>query len=194
MKIAFVGSHCVGKTTALWYTGAMLKQAGYNSVEILPELARVCPFPINQEANFNTCLWLLFEQIKMEWLTNNSLSHGRPMIVLQDRSVIDEYAYAATQFPDKKRFVQKIIEAWMKIQPYDGLLYFPIEWDIIDDNVRDTDVQWQKKVDSTLWAYLIVHHSSEFVQLNGKNHTERSKNAFEAVKRIVKNESKRISA
>ena len=185
MKIAFVGSHCVGKTTAVWHVGSALKQIGYESVEILPELARLCPLPINEEAGFSTTLWLMMEQIKTEYFMQQKKSHGKEIIILSDRSVFDNYAYGSINCPPMKDFLKTIAEAWMKVAPYDALLYFPIEWKIIDDGTRSTNQWWQMKVDNTLWAWLVSHHADKFVHVSGKTHTERCQNALEIVEKLL---------
>lgn len=185
MKIAFIGSHCVGKTTAVWYVGTMLKQAGYESVEILPELARICPLPINEEAGFNTVLWILFEQIKTESFMQSKQSHGKEMLILSDSSVFDNYAYGTVSFPEKKNFLHTLVTEWEKIAPYDMLLYFPISWKIIDDGIRSTNTSWQKEVDHALNDLIcqIVGHKTWLV--TGNTHEERCKDALEIVKQFL---------
>ena len=47
MKIAFIGSHGVGKTTLCFELAAALKRLDL-SVDVVKEVARGCPLPINQ--------------------------------------------------------------------------------------------------------------------------------------------------
>lgn len=191
MKIAFVGSHCTGKTTAVWYVGTMLKQLGYESVEILPELARICPYPINEQASFATGLWIMFEQIKTEHQMTRGSSHGKKMIVLSDRSVIDNLAYATVSWAETIGFFWNIVMAWLKQEPYDLLLYFPIEWKPIDDGKRSTAVEWQEQVDRWLRWYLRLFGSrAKHVIVEGKDHKERCENAFHIVHSFLRSELK----
>lgn len=187
MKIAFVGSHCVGKTTAVWHVGSALKQMGYESVEILPELARLCPHPINEEASFQTNLWIIFEQIKTEYSMSQKTSHGKEIIILSDRSVYDCYAYAASVRPEKATFMWKIVKAWEELEPYDLIIYFPIEWEPIEDGTRSTDKRWQNEIERLLLDVIedeVVADKVRFVE--GKNHTERCRNALKIVEEFLK--------
>lgn len=185
MKIAFVGSHSVGKTTACWYVGTMLKQEGYNSVELLPELARVCPLPINEKSTFATTLWILLEQMKSEYFMLNKLSHKKQMILLLDRSIFDNYAYGIAMQPCKEKFLRTIIEAWAKEHPYNALLYFPIGWKPVDDGIRSTYAEYQKSIDDTVWAYVAANHNDILHHVNGKTHAIRCKNALKIVKKVL---------
>ena len=47
MKIAFIGTHGVGKTTLCYDVVAALKRRGVNA-DIVKEVARLSPLPINQ--------------------------------------------------------------------------------------------------------------------------------------------------
>lgn len=189
MKIAFVGAHCTGKTTAVWYVGSTLKQNGYNSVEILPELARICPYPINEQAKFATNLWLIFEQIKMEHMLATHTSHAKETIILSDRSVYDSVAYANAMSREKAPLLATVAKAWAKVEPYDLLLFFPISWDLIADGKRSTDVEWQRKVDDELKSILFgTKENIKVVQ--GKNHVERCDKAYKIVHSFLKEKYK----
>lgn len=48
VKLAFIGSHGVGKTTLCYELAARLKRQDRN-VELVMEVARRCPLPINRE-------------------------------------------------------------------------------------------------------------------------------------------------
>ena len=47
-KLAFIGSHGVGKTTLAYSVAARLKSHDI-SLEVVREVARRCPLPINEE-------------------------------------------------------------------------------------------------------------------------------------------------
>ena len=48
MKIAFIGTHGVGKTTLCFELAALLKKRD-RVVEMVREVARFCPLPINRD-------------------------------------------------------------------------------------------------------------------------------------------------
>ncbi|MEM4318701.1 MAG: hypothetical protein QW244_01685 [Candidatus Pacearchaeota archaeon] len=65
MKIALVGTHGVGKTTAAHEIVALLKKnsldAGY-----LEEVARKCPLPINEETTKESQKWIFYTHLAYE--------------------------------------------------------------------------------------------------------------------------------
>ena len=65
MKIAFMGTHGVGKTTLCFELVAALKRLD-RSVDVVKEVARRCPLPINRETTRAAQLWILHNQIAEE--------------------------------------------------------------------------------------------------------------------------------
>ena len=52
MKLAFIGTHGVGKTTLCYDLAAALKKQGVN-VDIVKEVARLSPLPINRQTSMD---------------------------------------------------------------------------------------------------------------------------------------------
>ena len=65
MKIAFIGTHGVGKTTLCYELAASLKKRDL-SVELVREVARECPLPINRDTTLKAQSWILHTQIARE--------------------------------------------------------------------------------------------------------------------------------
>ena len=65
MKVAFIGTHGVGKTTLAFGMASRLKRLGAN-VGFLEEVARRCPFPINEDTSLEAQTWILVETIRRE--------------------------------------------------------------------------------------------------------------------------------
>jgi molybdopterin-guanine dinucleotide biosynthesis protein len=65
MKIAFMGSHRVGKTTLCFDVAARLKRLDM-AVDLVKEVARACPLPINKETTLEAQAWILHTQIAEE--------------------------------------------------------------------------------------------------------------------------------
>ena len=65
MKIAFIGSHGVGKTTLCYDLAARLKRLDLN-VDMVKEVARECPLPINRETTLESQAWIIHSQIAEE--------------------------------------------------------------------------------------------------------------------------------
>lgn len=61
-KIAFIGTHGVGKTTLCYGLAARLKARDV-SLEIVHEVARRCPLPINEATTVAAQAWILHTQI-----------------------------------------------------------------------------------------------------------------------------------
>ena len=87
MKLALIGTHGVGKTTLAYDVCALLKKQGQN-VELVTEVARRCPFPVNEGTTLEAQLWILHTQIADELAAAQ-----RAQTVICDRSVLDNYCY-----------------------------------------------------------------------------------------------------
>jgi predicted ATPase len=130
VKIAFIGTHGVGKTTLCYELAALLKHRGA-SVDIVKEVARLSPLPINRQTSLDAQTWILVTQVAEEI---RSASHHA--VVVCDRSVLDNYAYlvrACGRQPEVERFV----DYWLR--SYDILFKVPIVGTPAPDGVRDVD-------------------------------------------------------
>mgnify|MGYP001154007024 CR=1 FL=1 len=87
MKLAFIGTHGVGKTTLCYDLVASLKRRGVNA-DMVKEVARLSPLPINRQTSLDAQLWILATQVAEE-----IRSASRHEVVICDRSVLDNYAY-----------------------------------------------------------------------------------------------------
>lgn len=87
MKIAIVGTHSTGKTTILSHLYAYLREHGIK-VCIVQEMARLCPYPINETSTVEAQEWILNAHIKAEKQAENAYD-----VVLCDRATIDNFAY-----------------------------------------------------------------------------------------------------
>jgi hypothetical protein len=141
MKIAFMGSHGVGKTTLCFDVAARLKKLNMG-VELVKEVARSCPLPINRDTTFEAQAWILHTQIAEELAAS-----ARYEVVVCDRSVLDNYAYLvhqARRWPEYDALVKK----WMG--SYDGLFKVPILRPPSFDGTRDTSWSFQTEIDRVI--------------------------------------------
>jgi len=141
MKIAFIGTHGVGKTTLCFDLAAALKKLDLN-VDIVKEVARECPLPINKETGLQSESWILHTQIARE-----IESCYRYPVVICDRSVLDNYAYLVYQIGTVPH-LETLVGYWMST--YDLLFKVPILAPPRSDGVRDTDIEFQLGVDQVL--------------------------------------------
>ncbi len=138
MKIALIGTHGVGKTTLCYELAALLKRRNAD-VELVREVARRCPLPINQETTVAAQEWILLTQIA--WEIEAAATHE---VVLCDRSVLDNYCYmvhAATAAP----IWERIFDHWLAT--YDRLVYVPLWSRPTYDGVRAIDPSFQQQID-----------------------------------------------
>jgi predicted ATPase len=138
VKVAFIGTHGVGKTTLCYDLAAVLKRQGVH-VDLVKEVARLSPLPINRQTSIEAQTWILMTQVAEE--IRSGAYHE---VVVCDRSVLDNYAYmrlACGRQPAYERFVAY----WMKT--YQLLFKVPIAGAAPVDGVRDTDEFFMRAID-----------------------------------------------
>ncbi len=141
MKIAFIGSHGVGKTTLCYGLASGLKVRDV-SLEVVHEVARRCPLPINKETSVDAQSWILHTQVAEELVAS-----ARYPVVICDRSVLDNYVYLLLA-AGKQDGLESLIDRWMKT--YDLLVRVPVIEQPSADGVRATDPAFQRAVDDLL--------------------------------------------
>ena len=139
MKIAFIGTHGVGKTTLCYDLAAVLKRGGV-AVDIVKEVARLSPLPINRKTSLDAQTWILMTQVAEE--IRSKAYHD---VVVCDRSAIDNYAYMMLACGRQKPF-ERFVAHWMKT--YDLLFKVPISGAASADGVRDTDEFFMRSIDT----------------------------------------------
>ncbi len=140
-KLAFVGSHGVGKTTLCYGLAARLKAADI-SLDVVGEIARRCPLPINRDTTLAAQAWILHTQIAEEILAS-----ARYEVVICDRSVLDNFVYLLLSTGSQPTF-ETLVDSW--IDTYDLLVQVPIVTDPRADGLRSTDPSFQRAVDERL--------------------------------------------
>lgn len=139
MKVAFIGTHGVGKTALCFGLAAHLKRIDI-PVGLVQEVARDCPMPINLDTTLYAQAWILHTQIARE-----IAAAERNRAVVCDRSVLDNYAYLVHRV-GRRRELGPLVEDWLKT--YTLLVKVPIWQRPRYDGVRATDISFQKEIDS----------------------------------------------
>lgn len=141
-KIALVGTHGIGKTTIAYELGGAIKRRG-KTVELLTEIARECPFALNNQASREAHQWIIARQMQLE--IEKSM---RADVLICDRSVLDNFAYYArlygTTGPQPEALIN-YCRVWMST--YDLLVRLPIIEPLADDGFRSTDEKFQLEID-----------------------------------------------
>jgi hypothetical protein len=141
-KVALVGTHGINKTTIAYELAGVLKRRG-KTVELLTEIARECPFPLNEQATREAYQWIIAKQIQLE-----IEKLPRAEILVCDRAVLDNFAYYVRRFAtpdDDCQSLHAYCRAWMK--SYDLLVRLPIKQALTSDGFRSTDVKFQQQID-----------------------------------------------
>ncbi|MFO7566970.1 MAG: ATP-binding protein [Enhygromyxa sp.] len=141
LKIGFIGTHGVGKTTLCYGLAARLKACDV-VLDIVHEVARRCPLPINEQTSLAAQSWILHTQISDELI-----AAARHPVVICDRSVLDNYVYLLLA-GGRSPAIDGLIDWWL--QSYSRLIYVPIVAAPLADGMRSTDLAFQRAVDERL--------------------------------------------
>jgi thymidylate kinase len=145
VKIAFIGTHGVGKTTLCYDLAGGLKRAGV-SVDMVKEVARLSPLPINRKTSLDAQTWILMTQVAEE--IRSAAYHD---VVVCDRSAIDNYAYMMLACGRQRPF-ERFVAFWMK--SYQLLFKVPMVDAASADGVRDTDEFFMRSIDAMVDSLL----------------------------------------
>ena len=146
MKLALIGTHGVGKTTLAYEICSLLKKADHN-VELVTEVARRSPFPVNEATTLEGQLWILHAQIAAELDAAARAPH-----VICDRSVLDNYCYLVNKFSRQPQ-LEQWLEWWMKT--YSLLVAVPPLADgIPPDGFRSENLEFQHRIHELLGQLL----------------------------------------
>ncbi len=141
-KVALVGTHGVNKTTIAYELAGAIKRKG-RTVELLTEIARECPFPLNDAGTPEAYQWIITRQIQLE--IEKSV---RADILICDRAVLDNYAYYVRRHgtcDSLSKALGEYCREWTGT--YDLLVRLPVTRALTADGFRSTDVEFQHEID-----------------------------------------------
>jgi len=141
LKVAFVGTHGVGKTTLCFDLAAHLKRLDLN-IDLVKEVARRCPLPINEETTLDAQAWILHTQVAEE-----IAAMAMYEVVVCDRSVLDNYAYLVARV-GRRAELDQLVGEWIK--GYDALFKVPVVQAPTFDGKRAVSRQFQLEIDATI--------------------------------------------
>lgn len=144
-KLALIGSHGVGKTTLCYGVAARLKALDL-PLEVVHEVARRCPLPINRQTSLDAQAWILHTQIAEEI----AAAHRYPVVIC-DRSVLDNYVYLLLA-AGRQLALEVLLDTWLRT--YDLLVHVPILDEPSADGIRSSDPSFQREVENRLMREL----------------------------------------
>jgi nicotinamide riboside kinase len=148
LKLALIGTHGVGKTTLAYEICSLLKKAECN-VELVTEVARQSPFPVNASTTLEGQLWILHAQIAAEL----DAARRAPQVIC-DRAALDNYCYLVNKFGRQPQ-----LEAWLAwwMRSYSLLVGVPpLDDGIQSDGFRSEDRSFQLRIHALLEELLAV--------------------------------------
>jgi nicotinamide riboside kinase len=140
-KVAFLGSHGVGKTTLCYGLAARLKARDL-AVEVVHEVARRSPLPINRETSLDAQSWIFHSQVAEE-----IVAASRYPVVLCDRSLLDNYVYLLLA-AGRQEHLEGFLSWWLT--GYDLLVHVPVLDRPNPDGIRSSDPAFQQAVEDRL--------------------------------------------
>ena len=142
LKLALIGTHGVGKTTLAYEICSLLKKADHH-VELVTEVARRSPFPVNEATTLEGQLWILHAQIAAELEAGARAPH-----VICDRAALDNYCYLVNKF-GRQPHLEHWLEWWMNT--YSLLVAVPPLTDgIPPDGFRSENLEFQQRIHDLL--------------------------------------------
>ncbi|MGI9043910.1 MAG: ATP/GTP-binding protein [Gemmatimonadaceae bacterium] len=141
LKLAFVGTHGVGKTTLCFDLASQLKRLDLG-VDLVKEVARRCPLPINEATTPDAQSWILHTQIAEELVAGAVFE-----VVICDRSVLDNYAYLVARV-GRRPELDPLVASWIKT--YDALFKVPVLGAPAFDGTRAVSPSFQMEIDATI--------------------------------------------
>ena len=159
-KIAVIGTHGIRKTTICHTIVARLKEMGRNA-DILQEVARRSPFPVNEGTTSEAQRWILHTQIASEIAAG---VYGADYLVC-DRGILDNYAYFVRAF-GRDHVLDILVREHAKT--YSGVVYVPLTETVPleRDGFRSTDPEFQRVIDSKIQE-LLKDFQIPHVRFNG---------------------------
>jgi hypothetical protein len=172
MKIGLLGAQGTGKTTVFNEVVKRIPDIGKVS-----EVARACPFPINEKSGFRAQEWIFREQVRRE------LEYPIDSLVISDRTTIDQVAYVRNAYEngnmttEEMKYLESKLLAW--VSTYDFLIYYPIMFPLEGDGVRSTNKSFQHRIDRLILK-TIAEHGPYWI------HTETEKSIPKRVERVMR--------
>ena len=136
-RIALVGSSSTGKTTV--YELLKNKLPKYEFVNESTRSVKKYDFAINE--NGTDATQLAISSFHLEALL-------KPYNLVLDRCYMDLVVYTIN-LPNVRMNTKAFIQnTWNRVKDeYTHFIYFPIEFDAVDDGVRSVNEKWRRKVD-----------------------------------------------
>lgn len=148
-KYCIIGAQGAGKSSFAYMLATYFKKMGKN-VDVVQERVRYSPFPINQNMDEKTALWLYHSCIAREL---ESIARGFNVTIC-DRSPLDSFIYAEYFKLDTKElnFCKQHAIKWL--ETYDRIFVLSPDIEITDDGIRGMEKDYQEGIDKLFKDHL----------------------------------------
>lgn len=146
-KIAIIGTHGVGKTILTFSVASELRKAGIDA-DVVCEISRRSPYPVNEATTRQGQLWILATQMQQE------LECGlRCKVLVCDRSLLDNYAYMVRAV-GRQLYMHPLLREWLP--SYDVLFRVPmVEEHVVPDAKRAPSPAFRREIDGIINELLV---------------------------------------
>jgi predicted ATPase len=179
MRFALTGSHGVGKTTLLQSLQDYLEFKDIKCLFNVSSARKIkkAGMSINEEGDNYDLVQMIVESSHVAVFCEDNW--------FADRSVIDGYAYTEYLYNQNKvshNVYDAILTQVNNFLPlYQEVFYIPIEFDIENDGVRQTDKEFQKSIDEIILDKIKEIRGNNYVTVTGsvEERTKKIKNLLD---------------
>jgi len=145
MKVGFSAAQGTGKTTAVYELAALLKKHGTgHDVYVISEVARKCPFLINEKTTIKAQEWIMTKMIQEEL-------EAKAEIIIHDRTLLDSWIYGLRIAPDYFERLRPYVHNYLC--GYDIIFVLPPnDKYLTNDGTRSTNKKFRDEIDNLMQA------------------------------------------
>jgi len=135
------------------------KLTNYTFVSESTRTVKSYGFEINEQGTDTTQLAILSFHLK------TLLEPGHLVL---DRGMLDVLVYSENLSNLEEKTVRYIKDTFKNVKDeYTHIVYFPIEFDAVDDGVRSVNEEWRREVDRKFKQYLDTYYPENYLTVTG---------------------------
>lgn len=166
-KIAFIGSHCSGKTTKAKLTARVLESLGY-TVTLVREGATLCPYPINEESTYQSQKWIL------DYYIDSERNAPQKDFLVMDRCILDTLPYVvflrgrgSMSEAEYSELVSSVWSYWNGENYEKPILFYCSPLQLKEDGTRSVNPEFQKTID-TIYRQVLNENCIKYMELEAE--------------------------
>lgn len=154
MKVLICGAFSTGKTTLIAATRRAIDQKRWASIEVIDEVSRSCPLPLNKSQEFASTAWLLGRQLQRE----AECSADKRVLIICDRGIPDilSHYYWTVRHANIVQEIEFCAFATRWIETYDRIFLSRINSEVLieSDSLRVEDETYRRDLDKIIFELL----------------------------------------